>query len=56
MLRQTATVAEVIDKLTYINYKHNRWRGVISKDFCLIWSEMMVARMEKQYQEEFANA
>lgn len=55
MPRRTAPAAEIVDRVNYACYKHNRRRGVTSKDFCLIWSKMMVARMEKQYQEEIAD-
>ncbi len=48
-----ATIAEVIDKLTYINYKHNRKNdATMPTDWYPIYGRAMVFAMEKQYQEE----
>ena len=51
-----ATVAQLIDKLTYINYKHNRrLDATMPSDWKLIYGAEMVDEMERKYQEEVAN-
>lgn len=55
MPRRTGSPVEIVDRVNYACYKHNRRRGVIQEDFYLIWSKIMVDRMEEQYQKEVAN-
>ena len=49
----TTTVREVIDRLTYINYRHNRrLDATMPSDWKFIYGAEMVDRMEREYQEE----
>ena len=49
----TATFAELIDILTYINYCHNRrHNATMPSDWKLIYGADMVNEMERKYQEE----
>ena len=52
----TATIAEVIDILTYINYRHNRrLDATMPSDWKLIYGADVVDEMERKYQEEVAS-
>jgi len=48
-----APIAEVIDILTYHNYRHNRLMdATLPADWYLIYGKEMVDTMEKRYQKE----
>jgi len=61
MQRRTASPAEIVDVMAYSHYRYNRKHfpaspEIVREDWYPIYGIEMVDRMEKQYQEEVADA
>ena len=55
-MKRSRNIAEVIDILTYANYRHNRkLNATMPEDWKLIYGDKMVDEMERKYQGEVGN-